>query len=159
MEWTEPERKHSINVDKINDDYSFLSEDIWLVLRSAMEGTDSFNTDGTVMKGCFYSSEYGIISQKRVISLYKSKLKGDSYKDSDTGKRGLKFSKEVLDRLELYYNVPNEILIMPAHPALPAHSSSIGKGENTENERNSHARNDENKAENSVHTTPEYGDN
>ena len=117
-----------------------------------MDGTDAFNKDGTVMKGCFYSSEYGIISQKRVISLYKSKLKADSYKDSDTGKRGLKFSKEVLDRLELYYNVPNEIEILPAHLADPAHYGTVGEDENAENERNSHAQNDENKAENSTYT-------
>ena len=51
---------------------------------------------------------------KSITSLFKSKFKAESFRDGsgNNTKRGLKFSKEVLDRLAIYYDVPNEIQIL-----------------------------------------------
>lgn len=139
--------------DKVNElkHYAFYNEDIWPEVRSLLEGTDIFGKDGNPMAGCFYSIEYGKVTQKRVTSLYKSKLKADPVRDSKTGKRGLKFSKDVLERLALYYNVPTEIeIIVPTHSTHPTRSRGLGGDENTQNETKSDAHERENHAQNEV---------
>ncbi|MGA9843475.1 MAG: hypothetical protein WBQ25_14285 [Nitrososphaeraceae archaeon] len=61
-----------------------------------------------------YSVEYGPISHKYVTSVYKSKFKEKPFKmgSGSQTKRGLIFLKEVLDRLVIHYDVPDEIEIL-----------------------------------------------
>jgi hypothetical protein len=108
--------KNLINVRKDNpksemeefsglEPYAFYNEQIWAQVRSIMDGKE---IHGKV--DAFYSTEYGAISHKRITGLYKSKLKAGSIKINN--KRGLKFSKQGLDRLDLQYDVPDEIIIL-----------------------------------------------
>jgi ribosomal protein S18 len=62
----------------------------------------------------FYSTEYGAITHKRITGLYKSKLKAHAFiaRSQTVIKRGLRFSKDVLDKLDSYYSVPEEIEIV-----------------------------------------------
>ncbi len=62
----------------------------------------------------FYSVEFGTISHKYITSIYKSKFKAEPFKvgSGNETKRGLRFSKEVLDRLVIHYDVPDEIVIL-----------------------------------------------
>ena len=89
--------------------YMFYNEDIWAEAKTVMNGRDNaFKPDS------FYSIELGTISHKYITSIYKSKFKAEPFKvgsGSET-KRGLRFSKEVLNRLVIHYGVPNEIEIL-----------------------------------------------
>ena len=89
--------------------YTFYNEDIWAEAKMVMNGRDNaFKPDS------FYSIEFGTISHKYITSIYKSKFKAEPFKvgsGSET-KRGLRFSKEVLDRLVIHYDVPDEIEIL-----------------------------------------------
>jgi len=70
--------------------------------------------DNAFKPNSFYSVEFGSISHKYITSIYMSKFKAEPFKvgsGSET-KRGLRFSKEVLDRLVIHYDVPDEILIL-----------------------------------------------
>jgi hypothetical protein len=91
------------------EDYSFYNDQIFAEVKDLTSGMDMpFNP------GSFYSSDYGgQISHKFITRLYKSKFKADSFRigSGSQTRRGLKFSKEVLDKLGTYYNVPNEIVI------------------------------------------------
>lgn len=62
----------------------------------------------------FYTIEFGTISHKYITSIYKSKFKTEPFKvgSCNETKRGLRFSKEVLDRLVIHYDVPDEIGIL-----------------------------------------------
>jgi hypothetical protein len=88
--------------------YTFYNEHIWSEVKSIMNGQDiPFKPQS------FYTVEYGKISHKYVTSLYESKFKAELIKTgsgSET-KRGLRFSKEVLDRLVIHYESPDEIKI------------------------------------------------
>jgi hypothetical protein len=89
--------------------YAFYNEDIWQEVKSIMNGQEIPYTPES-----FYTVEHGTISHKAITGLYKSKFKADTFKigsGSET-KRGLKFSGEYLDRLSIYYDVPNEIVIL-----------------------------------------------
>ena len=81
----------------------------------------------------FYSTEYGAITHKRITALYKSKLKAEPFiARSETGtKRGLKFSKDVLDKLDSYYNVPDEIEIV-THVTDVTHSRGMDVTDDTD---------------------------
>src|SRR5438132_8763082 len=68
--------------------------------------------DGKVIPGksdSFHSVEYGAITHKRITLLYKSKLKAQPFRNRNG--RFLQFSKDVLEKLALCYNVPDEIAI------------------------------------------------
>jgi hypothetical protein len=84
--------------------YAFYNEIIWAEAKDLMGGKDIPGKSES-----FYSVEYGAITHKRITGLYKSKLKADAFRNRNG--RGLKFSKDVLDKLGLYYDVPDEIVI------------------------------------------------
>jgi hypothetical protein len=86
--------------------YSFYNEHIWDEAKNVMNGQDILYQTQS-----FYTVEYGAISHKAITGIYKSKFKAEPFKIGSgiETKRGLKFSKEVLDRIAIYYNVPDEI--------------------------------------------------
>jgi hypothetical protein len=84
--------------------YAFYNEIIWPELKDLMDGKEIPGKSES-----FYSVEYGVITHKRIIMLYKSKLKAQPFRNSNG--RYLEFSKHVLERLALYYDVPVEITI------------------------------------------------
>jgi hypothetical protein len=93
--------------------YSFYNEQIWDEAKNVMNGQDiPYQTQS------FYTVDYGAISHKAITGLYKSKFKAEPFKIGSgiETKRGLKFSKEVLDRIAIYYNVPDEIKILKGDP-------------------------------------------
>jgi hypothetical protein len=104
------EGKEYESFEGLNSPYSFYNDQIWAELKDLMDGKEIPGKSES-----FYSAEYGAITHKRVTGLYKSKLKAEPLiARSETGtKRGLKFSKDVLDKLDSYYNVPDEIEIDP----------------------------------------------
>jgi hypothetical protein len=57
----------------------------------------------------FYSVEYGALTHKRITGLCKSKLKADPIRNRNG--RFLQFSKDVIEKLAPYYNVPDDINI------------------------------------------------
>jgi hypothetical protein len=92
--------------------YSFYNEQIWDEAKNVMNGKDiPFKPES------FYTVEYGTISHKAITGIYKSKFKAEPFKIGSgiETKRGLKFSKEVVDRIAVYYNVPDEIKILQNH--------------------------------------------
>jgi hypothetical protein len=94
---------------KDSTSYTFYNEDIWTEAKAVMNGQDN-----GFKPNSFYSVEFGSISHKYITSIYMSKFKAEPFKvgsGSET-KRGLRFSKEVLDRLVIHYDVPDEILIL-----------------------------------------------
>ena len=89
--------------------YAFYNEDIWTEAKTVMSGLDcQFKQES------FYSIELGTISHKYITSIYKSKFKAEPFKigSGNETKRGLRFSKKVLDRLVIHYDVPDEIVIL-----------------------------------------------
>ncbi|HEY1248655.1 MAG TPA: hypothetical protein VGE97_06690, partial [Nitrososphaera sp.] len=82
---------------------------IWAEVKDAIDGQEiPFKSESV------YTVEYGSISHKHVTSLYKSKFNARPFKVGNGGetRRGLIFSKEVLDRLTIHYDVPDEIAIL-----------------------------------------------
>jgi hypothetical protein len=60
-----------------------------------------------------YSIDEGKISQKRLTSLYKSKFRAVSFKTSGSdSKRGLRFSKDVVEKIGMQYDSEDEIKIL-----------------------------------------------
>jgi hypothetical protein len=89
--------------------YAFYNHDIWAEVKSVVDGQEiAYKTESV------YTIEYGSISHKYVTSMYKSKFNARSFRigSGNQTKRGLIFSKEVLDRLVIYYDVPDEIIIL-----------------------------------------------
>jgi hypothetical protein len=120
--------KRSSDVHDESKSYMFNNENIWAEVKAAMNGRDAFKPES------FYSVDYGEISHKHITSIYKSKFKAEPFKvgsGSET-KRGLNFSKEVLDRQTIYYDVPDEILILDptATDATDATHYRSGGGQN-----------------------------
>lgn len=108
------------------EDYSFYNDQIFAEVKSLTSGIDI-----PLNPASFYSSEYGgLISYKFITRLYKSKFKSDSFRKGSGSqtKRGLKFSKDVLDKLGSYYDVPDEIVI--------GNGSSSGNGIQTSDDNN-----------------------
>ncbi len=89
--------------------YTFYNEDIWAEAKTAMNGLDC-----PFKQESFYSVEFGTISHKYITSIYKSKFKAEPFiiGSGNETKRGLRFSREVLDRLVIHYDVPDEIVIL-----------------------------------------------
>jgi hypothetical protein len=89
--------------------YAFYNEDIWTEAKTVMSGLDC-----PFKQESFYTIELGTISHKYITSIYKSKFKAEPFKigSGNETKRGLRFSKEVLDRLVIHYDVPDEIVIL-----------------------------------------------
>ena len=78
------------------ESYTFYNEDIWAEAKIVMNGLDC-----PFKQESFYTVEFGTISHKYITSIYKSKFKAEPFKagSGNETKRGLRFSKEVLDRL------------------------------------------------------------
>ena len=73
-----------------------------------MGGADIFGRSES-----FYSIDYGVVTHKRISSIYQSKFKAVSFKThGDNSKRGWRFQKEVLERIALQYKNEDEIKIM-----------------------------------------------
>ncbi len=91
------------------DTYAFHNDELWAEVKTVMNGQDcQFKSES------FYTIEFGTISHKYIASVYKSKFKAEPFKEGSgsEAKRGWRFSKEVLDRQAIYYDVPDEILIL-----------------------------------------------
>jgi hypothetical protein len=111
-----------------SDTYTIYNEEIWAEAKTVMNGQDcQFKPES------FYTIEFGTVSHKYITSIYKSKFKAEPFKTGsgiDT-KRGLRFSKEVLDRLAIHYDVPDELIILePATGATDATHYRNGDGQN-----------------------------
>jgi hypothetical protein len=103
------------------ESYPLYNEDIWAEAKMVMNGRDNaFKPDS------FYSAELGTVSHKYLTSIYKSKFKAEPFKvgsGSET-KRGLRFSKEVLNRLVIHYDVPDKIEILDPTDKLESKESA-----------------------------------
>lgn len=96
------------NTDTL-DTYAFHNDELWAEAKIVMNGQDcQFKSES------FYTIEFGTVSHKYIASVYKSKFKAEPFKEGSgsEAKRGWRFSKEVLDRQAIYYDVPDEILIL-----------------------------------------------
>jgi len=114
------ERELELKKDTLDDikalgPSTFMNSDIYNYCKKFMEGEDVIDKPG-----CFYShlEGIGLISQKRITSICKSKFKAkpDSVKlhDSDGSPktfRCLKFEEKYLERIESSYKIPSEIKI------------------------------------------------
>jgi len=125
--------------EKELEPYTFFNEDIFAQVKALMDGKPIPGKDQS-----FYSTEYGAVSHKQITGLYKSKLKAESFRQAGSGKRGLQFKKEWLDRLKLQYEVPNEIEIVTDVTDV-THSSSEEGGQNTQNNDGNYPHDEENK--------------
>ena len=71
------------------------------------------STEWTSGAELLYSIDEGKISQKRLTSLFKSKFRAISFKTSGSNsKRGLRFSKEIVEKIGLQYNNEDVIKIL-----------------------------------------------
>ncbi|MFZ0511949.1 MAG: hypothetical protein WAM14_10110 [Candidatus Nitrosopolaris sp.] len=118
------ERKNSPELEKYKDlqQYSFYNEEIWAEVRSVTNGSDV-----QFKPASFYTVDYGPLSHKFITGLYRSKFNAKPFKigSGNETKRGLKFSKDVLDKLgAYYYDVPDEIKINPSETESRSSSNS-----------------------------------
>jgi hypothetical protein len=108
------ERKKNPDIEKYVslEEYSFYNEDIFAEVRRVTNGS------GVSFKpASFYTVDFGLLSHKFITGLYRSKFNAKPFKigSGNETKRGLKFSKDVLDSLgKYYYDVPDEIIIEPS---------------------------------------------
>jgi hypothetical protein len=89
--------------------YAFYNQDIWTEVKDVLNGLENPLKSESV-----YTIEHGSISHKYITSVYKSKFAAKPFKNGSGSqtKRGLTFSKSVLDRLAIHYDVPDEIEIL-----------------------------------------------
>ena len=84
----------------------FTNEQIWNKFKNIINGMD-------IRAELLYSIDEGKISQKRLTSLFKSKFRAISFKTSGSNsKRGLRFSKEIVEKIGLQYNNEDVIKIL-----------------------------------------------
>src|SRR5215469_13622393 len=119
------ERKQSPAVEKSSGlgEYSFYNEDIFAEIRRITNGSEV-----PFKPASFYTVDYGQLSHKFITGLYRSKFNGEPFRigSGNETKRGLKFSKDVLDKLgKYYYDVPDEIIIEP--PETQSQSNNEGQ--------------------------------
>jgi hypothetical protein len=81
----------------------------------------------------FYTVDFGLLSHKFITGLYRSKFNAKPFKigSGNETKRGLKFSKDVLDNLgKYYYDVPDEIkIIEPSETQSQSNNEGHGSSE------------------------------
>ena len=71
-----------------------------------------------------YSIDVGAISHKRITSLYKSKFRAVPFKTSGSdSKRGLRFSREIIEKIGLQYKYEDEIKILYENEHYPKDGS------------------------------------
>jgi hypothetical protein len=86
--------------------YDFTNDQIWTRCRKVMDGTE-------ILRESFYSIDFGKVTHKRITQLYISKFKAKPYQTSGSdSRRGLRFKKEILDRIGSQYNCTDEIKIV-----------------------------------------------
>jgi hypothetical protein len=89
-----------------SDIYGFTNEQISNKFKKVINGMD-------IKVELLYSTDLGAISHKRLTSLFKSKFRAVSFKTSGSdSKRGLRFSKEIIDKIGLQYESEDEIKIL-----------------------------------------------
>ncbi len=101
------ESSENLNSDEYNglEDYTFTNQQIFDKCKHIMNGM-------TLSEASFYSIEYGKVTHKQITRLYKSKFKAEHFQTNGANsKRGLKFQKEVLERMGLNYKVNEDIEI------------------------------------------------
>ena len=87
--------------------YQFTNEDIISKVKQVLNSHEI-----PLRPESFYSDEFGMLSIRKIISIYKSKFNAKRIKTSgDNSKRGLQFSKEILDQSSKHYDVPDNIKI------------------------------------------------
>jgi hypothetical protein len=86
--------------------FGFTNEQILNKFKKIINGMD-------IRADLLYSIDEGKISHKRLTSLYKSKFRAVPYKTSGSdSKRGLRFSKEIVEKIGLQYQNEDEIKIL-----------------------------------------------
>jgi len=120
------ERKQSPAIEKSSGlgEYSFYNEDIFAEIRRITNGSEV-----PFKPASFYTVEYGQLSHKFITGLYRSKFNAEPFRigSGNETKRGLKFSKYVLDKLgKYYYDVPDEIIIEPSETQSRRESNNEG---------------------------------
>ena len=89
--------------------YMFTNEELWVESKKVMGGTDILGKSQS-----FYTVEFGAVSHKKITETFMSKFKAKPYQTGgDDNKRCLIFSKDVLDRIAIYYDLPDKIEILP----------------------------------------------
>ena len=86
--------------------YEFTNEQIWSKFKKVVNGMD-------IRAELLYSIDHGTITHKRVTGIYKSKFRAVTFKTSGSdSKRGLRFSREILEQIGLQYKYEDEIKIL-----------------------------------------------
>ncbi len=86
-------------------EYEFTNEQIWEEFKHVLNGID-------IYKESVYSTDLGKVTHKQITGLYKSKFKAEPYQTSgNDSRRGLRFRKEVLERIGMQYTSEDEIKI------------------------------------------------
>jgi hypothetical protein len=94
---------------KEEDAYDFSHEDLCTECRNVMDGNDIAGKPQS-----FYTVDFGAVSHKKITETYRSKFKAKPHQTGEVdNRRCLIFSKEVLDRIALYYDNPDNIEILP----------------------------------------------
>jgi len=111
------ERRKMIDENKLTPEqlnvlgtHKFSNESIRYQCRIEMDGRDIEGKDTA-----FYSTEFGMVSQKKITSILKSKFKVDGskpYRIGDEVVRCVEFKQIYLDRIKSYYDIPDQIKIM-----------------------------------------------
>ncbi len=93
----------------IGDTYELSHADLCTECRNVMDGKEIANKPQS-----FYTVDFGAVSHKRITETYRSKFKAKSRQTGggEDNKRCLIFSREVLDRIGLYYDNPENIEIL-----------------------------------------------
>ena len=98
------------DIDKDQNDnliYQFTNEDIISKVKQVLNSHDI-----PLRPESFYSDEFGMLSIRKIISICKSKFNAKRIKTpGDNSKRGLEFSKEILEQSAKHYDVPDVIKI------------------------------------------------
>jgi len=120
------ERRQSPALEKSSGlgEYSFYNEDIFAEIRRITNGSEV-----PFKPASFYTVDYGQLSHKFITGLYRSKFNAEPFRigSGDKTKRGLKLSKDVLDKLgKYYYDVPDEIIIEPSETQSRRESNNEG---------------------------------
>jgi hypothetical protein len=86
--------------------YEFTNKQIWEKFKKVIDGMD-------IRAELLYSIDQGTISHKRLTTLYKSKFRAVPFKTSGSdSKRGLRFSKEIVEKIGLQYENEDKIRIL-----------------------------------------------
>jgi hypothetical protein len=95
--------------EKKGDTYELSNEHLCTECRNVMDGKEIANKPQS-----FYTVDFGAVSHKKITETYRSKFKAKPGQrgGGEDNKRCLILSKEVLDRIGLYYDNPDNIEIL-----------------------------------------------